>query len=49
MLPFHTLDNILMTPHMSGWTRGTIERRQRTMAGNIRKRFAGEPCENVVR
>jgi phosphoglycerate dehydrogenase-like enzyme len=48
-LPFHTLDNILMTPHMSGWTRGTIERRQRTMAGNIRKRFAGEPCENVVR
>jgi phosphoglycerate dehydrogenase-like enzyme len=48
-LPFHTLDNIVMTPHMSGWTRGTIERRQRTMAGNIRKRFAGEPCENVVK
>lgn len=48
-LPFHTLDNIVMTPHMSGWTRGTVQRRQRTMAGNIRKRFAGEPCENVVR
>ena len=47
-LPFHTLDNIVMTPHMSGWTRGTIERRQRTMAENIRRRFAGEPCENIV-
>ena len=48
-LPFHTLDNIVMTPHMSGWTRGTIQRRQQTMAGNIRRRFAGEPCENVVK
>jgi phosphoglycerate dehydrogenase-like enzyme len=48
-LPFHTLDNIVMTPHMSGWTNGTIERRQQTMAGNIRKKFAGEPCVNVVR
>jgi phosphoglycerate dehydrogenase-like enzyme len=48
-LPFHTLDNIVMTPHMSGWTRGTIERRQATMAGNIRRRFAGQACENVVK
>ena len=48
-LPFHTLPNIVMTPHMSGWTRGTIERRQRTIAGNIAKRFAGQACENVVR
>jgi hypothetical protein len=31
-LPFETLDNIFMTPHMSGWTWGTIERRQRMMA-----------------
>lgn len=48
-LPFHTLPNLVMTPHMSGWTRGTIERRQRTIAGNIAKRFAGQACENVVR
>jgi phosphoglycerate dehydrogenase-like enzyme len=48
-LPFHTLPNIVMTPHMSGWTRGTIERRQRTIAGNIAKRFAGIACENLVR
>ena len=27
-LPFHTLSNGLMTPHMSGWTAGTIRRRR---------------------
>jgi phosphoglycerate dehydrogenase-like enzyme len=48
-LPFHTLPNLVMTPHMSGWTRGTIARRQRTIAGNIARRFAGAACENVVR
>jgi phosphoglycerate dehydrogenase-like enzyme len=48
-LPFHTLPNIVMTPHMSGWTRGTIARRQRTIADNIAKRFAGRACDNVVR
>jgi phosphoglycerate dehydrogenase-like enzyme len=48
-LPFHTLPNIVMTPHMSGWTRGTIERRQRTIAANIAKRFAGQVCDNVIR
>jgi phosphoglycerate dehydrogenase-like enzyme len=48
-LPFHALPNIVMTPHMSGWTLGTIRRRQRTMASNITRRFAGLACENVVR
>lgn len=47
-LPFHELPNLLMTPHMSGWTRGTICRRQETMADNIRRRMRGEPCENVL-
>ncbi len=47
-LPFETLGNLVMTPHMSGWTRGTIARRQQTMADNIRRRANGEPCENVV-
>jgi phosphoglycerate dehydrogenase-like enzyme len=48
-LPFHTLDNVILTPHMSGWTRGTIRRRQQTIASNI-KRLArgGEPLDNVV-
>jgi len=47
-LPFHTLPNVLMTPHMSGWTAGTIRRRQATMARNISRRLSGEPCENVI-
>jgi phosphoglycerate dehydrogenase-like enzyme len=48
-LPFHTLPNVAMTPHMSGWTSGTIRRRQRTIADNIRRRFEGAPCINIVR
>jgi phosphoglycerate dehydrogenase-like enzyme len=47
-LPFETLPTVVMTPHMSGWTSGTIRRRQATMAENIRRRWAGETCENVV-
>ena len=47
--PFAALPNVLMTPHMSGWTTGTIRRRQATMAENVRRRIAGEACVNVVR
>nr|WP_294504308.1 2-hydroxyacid dehydrogenase [uncultured Rhodopila sp.] len=46
--PFDTLSNILMTPHMSGWTDGTIRRRQAAMAENIRRRMHGEVCENII-
>jgi phosphoglycerate dehydrogenase-like enzyme len=48
-LPFHELPNVVMTPHMSGWTHGTIRRRKRTIADNIERRLRGEPCVNVVR
>jgi phosphoglycerate dehydrogenase-like enzyme len=48
-LPFHTLANVVMTPHMSGWTSGTIRRRQQTIADNIKRRSEGKPCVNVVR
>ncbi len=48
-LPFHELSNVLMTPHMSGWTHGTIRRRQKTIADNIARQARGNPCENVVR
>jgi phosphoglycerate dehydrogenase-like enzyme len=47
-LPFHELPNLVMTPHMSGWTQGTIRRRQRTIADNVARRARGEPCINVV-
>jgi len=48
-LPFHELSNVLMTPHMSGWTCGTVRRRQRTIADNIGRRMRGEACINIVR
>ena len=48
-LPFNGLPNIVMTPHMSGWTRGTVRRRQQTIADNIKRRMRNEPCINIVR
>lgn len=48
-LPFQDLPNIMMTPHMSGLTEGTILRRQRVMAENIERRMSGRPCINIVR
>lgn len=47
-LPFHELQNCVLTPHMSGWTNGTIRRRQQTMAENIRRLAKGEPLINVL-
>jgi phosphoglycerate dehydrogenase-like enzyme len=48
-LPFHELDNVVMTPHMSGWTRGIIRRRQQHIAENISRVARGEPCLSVIR
>jgi phosphoglycerate dehydrogenase-like enzyme len=48
-LPIHELPNVVMTPHMSGWTTGTIHRRRLTIADNIGRRAGGRPCVNVVR
>jgi phosphoglycerate dehydrogenase-like enzyme len=47
-LPFHELSNLVMTPHMSGWTHGTVLRRQQTIADNIRRLDNGEALVNVV-
>lgn len=47
-LPFHLLDNCVLTPHMSGWTTGTIRRRQETIADNICRLVAGQPLTNVM-
>ncbi|PIT78013.1 2-hydroxyacid dehydrogenase [Limnohabitans sp. G3-2] len=46
---FAALDNVLMTPHMSGWTAGTVRRRQETLADNIGRLSRGEPLVNVLR
>ncbi len=46
---FAGLDNVLMTPHMSGWTSGTVRRRQETLAENIGRLSRGEPLIHVLR
>lgn len=46
---FASLPNVLMTPHMSGWTEGTVRRRQQTLADNITRLAREEPLINVLR
>lgn len=46
--PFHELDNIIMTPHIAGWTENTMLNRMRQMDKNLRRLSAGEPLINVV-
>jgi phosphoglycerate dehydrogenase-like enzyme len=48
-LDFAALPNVVMTPHMSGWTAGTVARRQQTMADNISRLAAGRPLLNVLK
>lgn len=45
---FEELSNIVMTPHMSGWTDGTIARRQATIADNIMRLAEGRPLINQL-
>ena len=48
-LPFRDLDNVIMTPHGSGWTEGLLPRRCRLIAQNLDRLARGEPLVNVVR
>ncbi len=48
-LPFRDLDNVIMTPHGSGWTEGLLPRRCRLIAKNLDHLARGEPLVNVVR
>jgi phosphoglycerate dehydrogenase-like enzyme len=48
-LDFGSLPNLVMTPHMSGWTSGTVRRRQATLADNIARLADGRALLNVVR
>jgi phosphoglycerate dehydrogenase-like enzyme len=47
--PFHELDNVLMTPHVSGWTEGMLEARAKLIAENIQRTARGEPPLNLIR
>jgi phosphoglycerate dehydrogenase-like enzyme len=46
--PFHELDNVIMTPHCSGWTEGLMERRFAVIADNIERLRDGRPLVNQV-
>lgn len=45
---FAALPNVVMTPHVSGWTEGTASRRVAIIAENLRRAAAGDPLLNVV-
>lgn len=46
--PFRELTNVIMTPHVSGWTEGMIEARVALIAENIERAARGEPPLNAV-
>jgi phosphoglycerate dehydrogenase-like enzyme len=46
--PFHELPNVLMTPHVSGWTDGMLEARATLIAENIRRTARGELPLNLI-
>jgi len=46
--PFHRLDNVIMTPHVSGWTQGMLDARAALIADNIERIARNEMPLNVV-
>jgi phosphoglycerate dehydrogenase-like enzyme len=46
--PFHELRNVLMTPHVSGWTEGMLQARAAVIAGNVERVARGEAPLNFV-
>jgi phosphoglycerate dehydrogenase-like enzyme len=46
--PFHKLPNVLMTPHVSGWTDGMLEARAELIAESIRRVAQGQTPLNLV-
>ena len=46
--PFHSLSNVIMTPHVSGWTEGTLEARASVIAKNIERTARGEAPFNAI-
>ena len=45
---FQALPNVLMTPHVSGWTEGMLEARATLIAENIRRAARGEPPVHLI-
>ena len=47
-LPFHLLDNVLLTPHVSANTEDMVERRWKCIANNLNRFLEGGPLINQV-
>ena len=47
-VPFHALSNVIMTPHVSGWTEGMLDARAGIIAENIERTARGEAPLNAV-
>lgn len=47
-LPFHELDNVVMTPHLSGWTEGLMPRRFAVIGDNIERLMEGRDLLHQV-
>jgi phosphoglycerate dehydrogenase-like enzyme len=45
---FQELPNVLMTPHVSGWTEGMLEARAKLIAENTHRVARGEPPVNLI-
>jgi phosphoglycerate dehydrogenase-like enzyme len=45
---FQALPNVLMTPHVSGWTEGMLEARATLIAENIQRAARGEPPAHLI-
>jgi len=45
---FHRLDNVIMTPHASGWSAGLFKRRWTIIGENMNRVLKGEPLVNRV-
>ena len=48
-LPSTSSGNVLMTPHVSGWTEGCWRRASEVIAENIRRVAREEPPLNLIR
>lgn len=46
--PFQDLGNVIMTPHVSGWTEGMLEARAGVIAENIARTARGEAPLNAI-
>lgn len=46
--PFHELNNVIMTPHVSGWTEGMLKARAGVIAENIARTARGEQPLNAI-